>query len=72
MNIEEAKKKLEDKIIFEDGVLGIGVKIHGERKVIEVALRDSVALNRYRALFSDGFWQGFQVQLIIREQTAAQ
>lgn len=66
MNIEEAKRSLEQKIIIWDGVRGLGVVEKNAAPVIEVAFDDDNAAlkEKLNELLTNGQWQGHKVELV--------
>lgn len=68
-SIEEAKKELENKVIFKEGVFGIGTIFDGNHSFIEISVRDAGVKNEISQMVSENKWQGHEVKIIIRDQT---
>ena len=67
--IEFAKKNLEEKIILEPHVLGIGVILNEGEKFIEVSVTDANGLATVAKMIPNSKWEGFPVKIVIRSQT---
>lgn len=68
-SIEEAKKELENKIIFIDGVFGIGTIFDDQHSFIEISVRDTGVKNEISKMVPENKWEGHSVKVIIRDQT---
>jgi hypothetical protein len=61
VTIEEAKKNLEDVLIFKKGVIGIGIVKISRKRVIEVSIDKSIKEDAIAHIIENGKWMGYQV-----------
>lgn len=67
--IQEAKKDLEQKIISNPHVVGIGVIDWNNETFIEVSVKDEPGKNDITRLIPDGHWDGHPVKIKVRNQS---
>ena len=69
ISIEVAKKSLEKEVIHIPNVYGIGVVFSNGEKVIEVSVSDEETKTNILQRLPNSKWNGYVVNVIIREQT---
>lgn len=67
--IQEAKKHLEQKVMGLEGVYGIGTVFNGSINFIEISVGSEDAKKKLTNIIPNDEWEGFPVEVIIRDQT---